>query len=155
MERNNANKCRIVQYLMTPNIRDEINGFVRQVDSLQRNFNVRLRPSHFTNRIVHGFFQTKNILRICANNELSQSYLRALEHGMRELRAEHSNMNRTLTLLLVSHNELRAQVSNQGVLPGAMTCIAKRNRSEVCHFPWLPIYVKTLPPGNRGNPECH
>ncbi|KAK0241009.1 hypothetical protein EDD85DRAFT_948108 [Armillaria nabsnona] len=47
---------------MTPNIRDEINGFMQQVDNLQRNFN------------------TRNILRICANNEVSDSYLRALEH---------------------------------------------------------------------------
>ncbi|PBK65027.1 hypothetical protein ARMSODRAFT_1022726 [Armillaria solidipes] len=112
MERNNANRGRIVQYLMTPNIRDEINGFVRQVDNLQRNFN------------------TKNILRICANNEVSDNYLRALEHGMRELRAEHSDMNRTLALLLVSHNKLRTQVSNQGGLPGAMSRIAKRDRSK-------------------------
>ncbi|KAK0431407.1 caspase domain-containing protein [Armillaria borealis] len=111
MERNNANRGRIMQYLMTPNIREEINAFVRQVDNMQRNFN------------------TKNILRICANNEVSDSYLRALEHGMRELRAEHSDMNRTLTLLLVSHNEIRTQVSNQGGLPVARSRIAKRNRS--------------------------
>ncbi|KAK0207463.1 caspase domain-containing protein [Armillaria fumosa] len=113
MERNNASRGRIMQYLMTPNIRDEIDGFVRQVDNLQRDFN------------------TKNILRICANNEMSDSYLRALECGTRELCAEHSDMNRTLTLLLVSHNKLRAQVSKQGLLPGATGHISKRNtRSE-------------------------
>ncbi len=71
-----------MQYLMTPNTRDEINGFVWQVDNLRRNFNVRSQPSPFTNRIVHGFIEIKNILRICANNEVSDSYLRALEHGM-------------------------------------------------------------------------
>ncbi len=97
------------------------------------------------NRDVHGFIQTKSILRICANNEVSDSYLRALEHGMRELRVEHSDLNHILTLLLVSHNEPHTQVSNQGGLPGAMSCIAEKNRSGVCHFPWLLIYVKTFP----------
>ncbi|KAK0475406.1 hypothetical protein IW261DRAFT_1422238 [Armillaria novae-zelandiae] len=129
MERQNAGSGRIMQYLMTPNIRDETNGFVRQVDDLQRDFN------------------TKNILRIGANNEVSYNYLRALECGMRELRTEHSDMNRTLTLLLVSHNELRARFSNQGLLPGATGHISKRNRSELCHFPWLLAYIKTSPQG--------
>ncbi|KAK0462311.1 caspase domain-containing protein [Desarmillaria tabescens] len=112
MERNNASKIRIMQYLMTSNVRDEINGFARQVDNLQRNFN------------------TKNIVRICANNEVSETYLRTLEHGMRELRAEHSDMHRTLTLLLVSHNELLTQVFNQYRVLNAMGHDVKRDRGE-------------------------
>ncbi|KAK0213427.1 caspase domain-containing protein [Desarmillaria ectypa] len=112
MERNNTSKSRITQFLTTSNVRDEINEFVRQIDNLQRNFD------------------TKNILSICANNEVSDSYLRALEHGMTKLRAEHSNMHRTLAHLLVSHNELRTQVSNQGRFPESMNRNAKKDRGE-------------------------
>ncbi|SJL15158.1 uncharacterized protein ARMOST_18643 [Armillaria ostoyae] len=110
MQSNNASKRRIMQYLTTANVHDEINGFMRQVDNLQRNFD------------------TNNILTIHANNEIVDRYLRAFEHDIRELRMQNSDVQHVTTLVLVMQTELQAQVSEQHRLLEAM--ITKREGGE-------------------------
>ncbi|KAK0207241.1 hypothetical protein IW262DRAFT_1421088 [Armillaria fumosa] len=116
MQSNNASKSRIMQYLMTANVRDEINGFARQVDNLQRNFD--------TNNIMsirahsgHSFRTLEQNMREIRAEQLDMTgSLRTLEHEIKLLRVENSDLRRTLSLLVVMQEELHIQLSEQGRL---------------------------------------
>lgn len=117
MQRNNASKSRIIQYLMTANVRDEINGFARQVDNLQRNFDTNNIMSIRAIVSGHSFRKLEQNTREIRAEQLDMTgSLRTLEHEIRLLRTENSDLRRTLSLLVAMQEDLHIQLSEQGRL---------------------------------------